>query len=307
VDLYWPGVAPVARREGEKHGPLAGLVADLIPLTERALDFGQLALGDLASTDARPGRPGTRRARRGGGREVARAEPSHPALHRGVGLGLQVLPHQSRVHAGELERSHAIARSHQRLDEAERRAGANRLRRGETAPPPGGGGMVPSRGRGPGESLQHGGVLPGVAEPLGVLPALELGRVLQPESVEEGAPVEPCRSLVSTLLHRLLEFGDVAGDQLGIELERGAAQEHLVAAERPPDGVERLVERVARGLRVAVRPEERQEPLAAGSAAAGRGDHGEQREPAPLGGRPGVQLPVLLEDESAERIEAQHG
>ena len=109
------------------------------------------------------------------------------------------------------------------------------------------------------------------------------------------------------LLHRLLELGDVAGQEIGIELEGVGSLEHVVAAERAADGVERLVERVARGFGVAVGPEQREQLVAAGAAAARGGDDGEQREAAPLRGGAGVELAVLLEDQSTEGVQAEHG
>ena len=53
---------------------------------------------------------GTNRCRAGGRGDVAGAEPGDPALDRRVRLGFQVLPHQARVYAGELQRPSPIAR-----------------------------------------------------------------------------------------------------------------------------------------------------------------------------------------------------
>jgi hypothetical protein len=113
------------------------------------------------------------------------------------------------------------------------------------------------------------------------------------------APAPPA-SLVLPLLDRLGELARIAGDPIGIELEGGGAQEHVVTAQRTANGVECLIERVPGRLRLAVGPEERQEPLARHAARPPGRDDGQQRQPATLGGRTGVQLTILVEDQTAE-------
>ena len=63
------------------------------------------------------------------------------------------------------------------------------------------------------------------------------------------------------------------------------------------DGVERRVEGMTGGFRLAVGPEEREEPVPAYAPAAGRRDNGQQREPTALSRRTGVQLAVLMKDQ----------
>ena len=77
-------------------------------------------------------------AGRAGGGQLARAQPHQPGLDRRVGLGLEVLAHERRVHARELERTDAVARGHERLDQADGRAWcspAPRPRAGATSAP----------------------------------------------------------------------------------------------------------------------------------------------------------------------------
>ena len=105
-----------------------------------------------------------------------------------IGLGLEVLPHERRVHAGELQRADAVARGDERLDEAERGAGAHRLGRREPPPPARRGRVVLARRRGGGERLERPGELARVPHPLGVLPLVELRRPLETEAVEKRAP-----------------------------------------------------------------------------------------------------------------------
>ena len=166
--------------------------------------------------------------------------------------------------------------------------------------------MVTACGRLGGQRLQGCRVLPGVEHSLAILPLLVLGSALQPEAVQEGTAVQPHSLLVRAGLDRLLELADVAGDELGIELQGRAAEEDLVAPRRAADGVHRLIQRMTRRLGLAVRPQQGEQLVAAHPARAGRRDHGEQREAPPLRGGAGVQLPVLLEHEAAERVEAKH-
>jgi hypothetical protein len=166
-----------------------------------------------------------------------------------------VLAHQCRVDAGELERAHAVARRYERLDQADRRGRAHRLRGGEPAPPAGRSPVVPA-GRGPGgKLLERRGELAGVARALGVLPGVELRRLIEAEALEKRAAVEPHRALVGALVDGIDELADIAGETLRVELEGGAAEEDVIAAERAADGVQRLIERVPGGLGLAVGPQ----------------------------------------------------
>ena len=70
--------------------------------------------------------------------------------------------------------------------------------------------------------------------------------------------------------------------------------------------MERLVERVARRLGLAVGPEQREQPVPADAPPAGGGDDGEQGQPAALGGGTGVELAVLMQDQPAEGAQSQH-
>ncbi len=111
VHLHRLGVAPVPRREGEEHRALGNLLGDLVAFGEDPADLLQLVRGrGLRVVTARRGAAGRVGAGTGARRDVACAEPGDPLIHRRVGLGLQMLPHQRRVDAGELERAHPVAR-----------------------------------------------------------------------------------------------------------------------------------------------------------------------------------------------------
>ena len=304
VKLDRTRVAPVAGGEGEEHGALAGLVAHLIALGERALELAHLERRGLARILGAHRWPVRSAAGAGTSPERSRAIQLSTAGSGSVSrcwrTRLECTPANCSAPARSpaatsdsmspsaalvLTGSAAASRRHQRAA-----AGWSPLAEAAAASPSSA--EAYSRACRSRSASCH---------------SLELRRVLQPEAVEERAAIEPRRGLVCALLHRLLELRHVAGDELGIELEGGASEEDLVAAERAADGVERLVERVTRRFRLAVGPEQREQLLAARAPAAGGGDDGEQRQTPPLGGRPGVQLAVLLEDEPAERVQTQHG
>ena len=139
-----------------------------------------------------------------------------------------MLTYERRVHTGELERAHAVARGHERLDQSDGRRGADRIRRGEPAPPAGRGRVILPTRRGERERLERRGELARVAPALGVRPLVELGRLLQPEAFEKGPTMEPRHPLVRALLDRVEQLAHVAGDPLGVELQRRRAEEHVV-------------------------------------------------------------------------------
>ena len=168
VQLDRPRVPAVAGREAQQHRALARAVGNLEPLGEGAADLLQLARGRGPGLFRAGSRAAPERRRPGVGRrgKLARAEPDQPGLDGRIGLGLEVLPHQRRVHAGELKRADTVARGHQRLDQADGRRRAHRLRRGEPAPPAGRGRVILARRRRRRELLERGRELARVADPL---------------------------------------------------------------------------------------------------------------------------------------------
>jgi hypothetical protein len=115
--------------------------------------------------------------------------------------------------------------------------------------------VILARRRRRGELLERRGELARVAHPLGILPRLEPGRLVEAEAVEKGAAVESNSPLVRALLDRVQKLGDIAGHALGVELERRAPEKDVVAGQRTANGMEGLVQRVARGLGLAVGPQ----------------------------------------------------
>ena len=63
--------------------------------------------------------------------------------------------------------------------------------------------------------------------------------------------------------------------------------------------MERLIEGVTCRLGLTAGPEQREQAVAADAPPSGSGDDGQQRQPAALGGRAGMQLAVLVKDQPA--------
>jgi hypothetical protein len=103
------------------------------------------------------------------------------------------------------------------------------------------------------------------------------------------AAVEPDGPLVRALFGRVEKLGDIAGHALWVELEGGAAEKNVVPTERTADGMERLVQRVARGFGLAAGPQEGQEPVPAGG-----------------GPRDRYAAAVLVQDQPAQLAQSQH-
>jgi hypothetical protein len=94
--------------------------------------------------------------------------------------------------------------------------------------------------------------------------------------------------------------------QLGIELESGAAQHHLVRAQSPADCMDGLIERVLSGFRITLRPEEADQPFPACAAASRGSDDGEDCQAPALGRRAEVEGSILLQEEPAKGDESKH-
>jgi hypothetical protein len=100
-----------------------------------------------------------------------------------------------------------------------------------------------------------------------------------------------------------LNAGDVARADTRLEAHGIHAGEDALV-DRSPDGVEQLVERVARSSQRRLRPEEEEQPVAAHSLLTRSREHRQQRQPAPM-------MAVRAEDRSVvwsgERERAEGG
>jgi hypothetical protein len=125
-------------------------------------------------------------------------------------------------------------------------------------------------------------------------------------AVEEGPAVERDRARRLARVERVEKEADVALDHRRVEPQLGGAEQGVGSAEHPAEHVQRLLERAARALRVALRPEQRHQLVAARAVRAGDGDRGEQRQRLALRSRAGDGVAVRLQAEPAEGAEAEH-
>ena len=98
------------------------------------------------------------------------------------------------------------------------------------------------------------------------------------EPVEEGTAVDGRRARQLPTLDRLLELENIGPDDRRIQSQRIAADEGVLS-NLLPQIVQQLVQRVARGVRGALRTEERHEAVARHPPLARRCQESKQREP----------------------------
>ena len=146
--------------------------------------------------------------------------------------------------------------------------------------------------RAPGSGFEHPSILVAEAIPLFLCPALEVVRPWQMESLEEWPPIALDRSFRSANPDRVVELGVVGGDQVGVEPHLLLAEEECIGIEVVAEGVERLGQRVAAPIFVAVGPEVSEELLAVDAPLRCDGQEGEHRQPPRLG-RGSGQRPLL--------------
>src|SRR5690242_14115254 len=94
-------------------------------------------------------------------------------------------------------------------------------------------------------------------------PALELGRILEVKAVEKRPRVEPDRRSQVARGDRRLELTSVARDHHRVQRKRSRADNDFLGPELAAERVDRLLERVARSLLVAFRPEVQQQLVTA--------------------------------------------
>src|ERR1700694_2705135 len=126
--------------------------------------------------------------------------------------------------------------------------------------------------------------------------------MVEMHGVEEGARVEGHTALQLTACEGCFEFGDVTLDERRVQAEVGRAEEEILGAQLVPQGRQDLGETMPGALRSALRPEEREEPVAAHTALPPRRKHGQQRQLAALRSRPRDRTALASERERAEGL-----
>jgi len=153
-----------------------------------------------------------------------------------------------------------------------------------------------------GELLQRVHVPRREAGALRLHPSLEARRVGEVEAAQERPEVERDRVGERAARERRVELGDVALDDRGVEAERIGADERRLA-ERAPNGVQELLQRVPAGGRGALGPQRGDELIARQAAIARGGEQREEREAPPL--LPELRSARADQREPAERLQTQ--
>ncbi len=224
----------------------------------------------------------------------------------GIGPGVELLAQQSLVGLCEAERAGPVARCAEPLHVAYGDPGVERLRLGELPPPAGRRHDLAPAGRIARQRLQRRGVPLRPPAPLLLHPVLELGRLVQVESVEERPPVRADRPREVTRFERRGEFRQIGRKHGGVEPKVGRAEEHLLGAEATAEAVEELGQAVGRLVGWNLRPEPRVDLVAAEPAPPPGGKKREQGERLPLTCSAAARSTVPEYRRAAENLELQH-
>jgi hypothetical protein len=242
-------------------------------------------------------------ARRSPRRSQASAElPGHHDLH--VGWRLELLFQQHFVDPGVVQRSRAIARRHQGLHQPHRDPGVERVLRGKLPPPLGRLRGVAALAGPLRQALEGVRIVSRDPGPFLFHPALELGRLGDVKPVEKRADILGRSLLQTARLDGEREGGNIAGDEVGVEADVAGAEEDLVRADLLAQRVQGLVEPAPGPVFVALGPEHAEHPVAGHTVLPRGGQEGEQGKPARLRGGAAEALPVPLEKQPAERVQA---
>ena len=228
-------------------------------------------------------------------RRIGRSDPLGQRDHLVIRRQLELLRQQDLVDPRLLERPDSVARANQRLHQTKRRLAIERVERRQATPPVRRRRVVPPVLGATRESLERRRVIASEPGALAFHPSLEPGSAREMETVEELPLVDRDRPLEISRAERRAKFGDVAVNELRREHEVARSGDRLVASDLMAQRIQRLVETLSRLLLVGVEPEERHESIARDASMAGRGEDGEQREPARLRGRTGNSDAVALE------------
>ena len=218
-------------------------------------------------------------------------------------LGLELGLNQFLVNAGAVQRLGGFSCGGQRVHQGEREARGVRVRGHQPSPPVHGVSSPALRFGVLRELFQCPSVLPGQVDPLLIHPALELWRVAQVETVQEGSAVELDGAEPIAPAQGVSEQVDVAADDRGIETDGVGAAEHRFA-ELGADGVDQLLEIVSRLALAGLGPEKSQHLVAAYSALARGGHQREKRQPTAV--RHDAGTPAVGQRQSAEGFKLVH-
>ena len=202
-----------------------------------------------------------------------------------------------------LERGRSVSVRDQRLHQADRDPGVQRILSRQLAPPLSGLDAIAALGGLAGQALERARIVPGEARSRLLEPALELRCFREVEPAQKGPDILGCGALEMPGLDSDGERGDVGSDELGIEAEIASTEKHVVGAHLLTQSVQGLVEALAGAFLVGLGPEHAEEVVARHSVLARPAISASNASRRGCEAGPVRRVPVALDKQPAERIE----
>jgi hypothetical protein len=156
------------------------------------------------------------------------------------------------------------------------------------------------------QGFQRPAVSAGQTCPLAIHPVGEGGGIGEEESVQEGAAIQRDRAFIVRARQCSLEFGDIQLDQGGVQPQLVAGSDQGIVVERGAEHVARDLQQVTAAFRVALRPQPREQFVAAHSMPRRDRQQRQQCEPMSLRGSARELGTIAFESRSAEQADANH-
>ena len=209
------------------------------------------------------------------------------------------------MRVGVLQRTGAVAHREQRLDDSDRVPAIERRGSSKAMPQAERRLMVASQDGALRQRFESLGEATREHAALTVCPALEfLSAAAQVKAIEKGARIRRFQPLPIPLKQRDLEVGQVARNGERVEPEFCGSQ-HDIWPELLSYDEHNLLERIAGGRVVTLRPEERTRLLPGNASGAVCGYNGDERQAAPLSDGTCQRRPIMQYGEPAEHLDPQ--
>ena len=250
--------------------------------------------------------------RRHRGRDLCRAggalpQPPRQRLDLLAGAGIQLLRQDLCVFVRHAERRPPLPRRLQRLHQAKGHIGAVRLMPSDFSPPTGRRLRISVLPRLLSQRAQGLPILAGQSVPLPVHPLVELGGVGNPESIQEGAPVEFHRLLRLPIRQRPAELDHINLHPVRVQPEPASPGDQSLVRQLAPQAMHVGVQAVPGRLLRHSRPEETHQLPTAEGVAWSAGQQRQEGEGIAVRRRTAQHLPVGEERRTAQKPQVGHG
>ena len=188
------------------------------------------------------------------------------------------------MRTGVTKRAGAVACRFQGAHETERDPAAERLVCRELAPPFHRARRLARFSASPRQRFARADISVIEARALGVEPALEFACVTQVKSVQQWTAIQCDSALEVSLIQQLLELNDVAGDVIDVQSQVVASGADSVLAQSRAQDVQRVGQLAAGAVAWTLRPQQRNDLVAAHALAVRSGQNGEERQAMALRG-----------------------